>query len=43
MVKKKLTITIDEEVLGKYKKYCEDHDTVISKRVERFMKEEMKK
>ena len=43
MTRKKLTLTINEEVLKKYKKFCEDNDTIISRRIERFMKKEMKK
>ena len=43
MTRKKLTLTIDEEVLEKYKKFCEDNDTIISRRLERFMKKDMKK
>ena len=43
MTRKKLTLTIDEEILEKYKKFCEDNDTIISRRLERFMKKDMKK
>ena len=40
MTRQKLTITIDEKVLKKYKKYCEDNDVTISRRLERYMKKD---
>ncbi|MEA2036539.1 MAG: DUF6364 family protein [Nanoarchaeota archaeon] len=43
MTRKKLTITIDEKVLKKYKKYCEDNDVTISRRLERYMNKDMEK
>ena len=34
MTRKKLTLTIDEKIIEKYKKYCEDRDINISRRME---------
>ena len=33
-----LTITIQKDLLNKFKKYCEDNDINISKKIERFIK-----
>lgn len=41
MVRKQLTITIDEKVLDKFKKYCEKNDINMSKRIERYMRKEL--
>jgi len=41
--KRTVTLSIDPEVYGEYKKHCEENCFVISKKVERFMKEELKK
>lgn len=43
MSRKPLTISIEEEILKEFKKYCEDNDINLSKRIERYMKEELKK
>jgi hypothetical protein len=43
MVRKQLTITIEEKLLKKYKKYCEENDVNMSKRIERYMKEDIEK
>jgi len=42
MTRIKLTVSIEEKVLKKYKKYCEDNDVTISRRLERYMKKDMK-
>lgn len=42
MSKKKITLSIDSKVYDKYKKYCEDNAIMLSKRIENFMKGEMK-
>lgn len=39
----KLTLSINEEILKAYKKYCEEEGIIISKQVEKFMKEQLKK
>jgi len=38
----KLTLSINESVLEKYKNYCDEKGLIISKQVENFMKKEMK-
>jgi len=43
MTRQKLTITIDEKTLKKYKEYCEKHDINLSRRLERYMKKDMEK
>ncbi len=43
MVRKQITITIDEEVLEEFKKHCEENDINMSKRIERYMKEDLEK
>jgi len=43
MARKPLTISIEEEILEKFKKYCLSNDINVSKRIERYMKEELKK
>jgi len=43
MARKQLTITVEEKILKEYKKYCEGNDINISKRIERYMKKDMKK
>ncbi|MBI5148499.1 hypothetical protein HZA33_02360 [Candidatus Pacearchaeota archaeon] len=39
----KLTLYINKEVLKRYKKYCESRGLIISKQVENFMGNELKK
>jgi hypothetical protein len=43
MTRIKLTVSIEEKVLKRYKKYCEDNDVTISRRLERYMKKDMEK
>ena len=43
MTRKKLTITIDDKTLKKYKKYCENKDINISRRIEKYIKKDIKK
>ena len=42
MGRKKLTITIDNKILKKYKKFCEKHAINISRRIEKHIEKEMK-
>lgn len=42
-MKSKLTLSIDKEILKKYKEFCEDKGIIISKQVENLMKKQMKK
>ena len=39
----KLTLSVDEELLREYKKYCGEIGLVISKQVENFMKKTLEK
>ncbi|MBS3083708.1 hypothetical protein J4423_02795 [Candidatus Pacearchaeota archaeon] len=43
MVRKKLTLTIDEKILREYKEFCEKEGINISKRVEKYMKKDLNK
>lgn len=38
----KLTLSVNEKILKKYKKYCEIKGIIISKQVEKFMQEQLK-
>ena len=38
----KLTLSINKDVVEDYKRHCEKNGMIISKRVERFMEEELK-
>jgi len=38
----KLTLSINEKILKKYKEYCNKGGLIISKQVERFMEEQLK-
>ncbi|MBU2523491.1 MAG: hypothetical protein KKE23_04365 [Nanoarchaeota archaeon] len=39
----KLTLSINEKILGIYKKHCDKNGMTISKQVEIYMKEQLKK
>jgi len=41
--KKIVTLSIDKGVYNEYKRYCEENGFVLSKIVEKFMKEDLKK
>jgi hypothetical protein len=43
MVKKKVTLSIDNKVYTQFQKYCDDHAIMLSKRIELFMLEMLKK
>jgi hypothetical protein len=43
MANKRVTLSVDPEIYGKYKKYCEERGIILSKQFELFMKEEIKK
>jgi hypothetical protein len=38
----KLTLSVNEKILKKYKKLCGRNGLIVSKQVERFMEEELK-
>ena len=42
-MKKKVTLSIDEKVYEDFKKYCEENAIMLSKKVEIFMRREVKK
>jgi len=41
--KVKLTLSIDKELLKKFKDYCEKEGLIISRQVEKFIEKELKK
>lgn len=41
--KTKLTLSIDKEIIKKYKKQCKEGGLIISKQIENFMKMKLKK
>ena len=43
MAKKRINLSIDEEVYREFQVYCEERCMVASKKVEMFMKDELKK
>ena len=43
MGKKTVSLSIDEEVYEKYRKYCEERGIILSKQVELFMQKELEK
>lgn len=40
-MKQKVTLSIDQSVYKKYKRYCEENAIALSKRIEIFMKREV--
>jgi len=40
-MQKRVTLNIDDSVYNKFQKFCEENDIIISKRVERLMKQEV--
>lgn len=43
MGRKTVALSLDEEIYNKYKRYCEEHSTILSRKVEKFMEEELKR
>lgn len=43
MVNKKVTLSLDKDVYANFQKFCEINDVMLSKRVERLIKEHLKK
>lgn len=43
MVKKTVSLSVEEEVYEEYRRYCEQKGIILSKQFENFMVEELKK
>ena len=43
MAKRTISLSVEEEVYGKFIKYCEQKGIILSKQFENFMVEELKK
>ena len=43
MTRKPLTISIEESALKNFKEYCEDEAINMSKKIEKYMKQELEK
>ena len=43
MVNKKITLSIDDKIYAEFQKFCEKGDIMISKRIERLIKEHLEK
>ena len=41
MPKQKVTLSIDEKIYSNYRRFCDEHAIMLSKKVELFMKKEM--
>ncbi|MFH1132895.1 MAG: hypothetical protein V1735_00225 [Nanoarchaeota archaeon] len=41
MGRKTFALSLDEKVYEKYKKYCEENDMILSRKVETLMKKEL--
>ena len=39
--KKKVTLSLDENVYGEFQKFCEENDLMLSKRIERLIQKHM--
>jgi hypothetical protein len=39
----KLTLSVNKEILENFKKFCEEKGYILSKQIENFMKEKLKK
>ncbi|MEM4605576.1 MAG: hypothetical protein QW103_00870 [Candidatus Pacearchaeota archaeon] len=43
MAKKTISLSVEEEIYEEYRKYCEQKGIILSKQVENFMVDELKK
>jgi len=43
MGRKTIALSLDESIYEKYKKYCEEHSIILSRKIDRFMEEELRK
>jgi len=42
MVSKNVTLKIDSKVYDEYRKFCKEEGIIVSKQIEKFIKEELK-
>ena len=38
-MKRRVTLSLDDKIYKDFKKFCEENDIIVSKRIERLMKE----
>jgi len=43
MGRKTVALSLDEEIYEKYKEHCGEHSMILSRKVEKFMEEELKR
>jgi hypothetical protein len=43
MVNKKVTLSVDSKIYEQFQKFCKENDIMLSKRIERIMREQLKK
>jgi len=43
MARKTVALSLDEDIYEAYKKYCEEHSTILSRKIDKFMEEELRK
>jgi len=43
MGRKTVALSLDEEIYEQYKKFCEERSLILSRKVEKFMEDEMRK
>ena len=43
MVRKTVALSVDEEIYNSYKKFCEQNSMILSRKIDQFMKDELKK
>lgn len=43
MGRKTVALSLDEEIYKKYKNYCKERGIILSRRVDKFMEDELKK
>ncbi len=43
MGRKTVALSLDEDIYESYKKFCEENSTIVSRKIDKFMKDELKK
>ena len=43
MSNKRITLSVDAKIYGKYREYCDRKGLIISKQIENFMRDELRK